>query len=208
MWKCRECGCRNSDYSETCAGCGKERDNEELTGKKKWPRILLLILACAALLALLVWLLTSYVLPSLASVWTPDPVVPTPHVTAAPTPTPTPSPTPTPTPAPTPTPTPVPTPTPTPTKPGPADLDAVHADVVYPFESYMYLDERIETVTICGPVLCFKDPNYNIWADGNYFYVEPGTKVTILAESKGSACVILKESQTAGWINIDYLAEH
>lgn len=93
-------------------------------------------------------------------------------------------------------------------KPSRADLDLIHADVKYPNYEFMYLDHYISTYVTHNAVYCFKDPDNDIWRKGNYFTVTYGTKVTILAESQGYACVILDDTLQAGWINCDYLKNH
>ncbi len=90
--------------------------------------------------------------------------------------------------------------------PGPADLDSINADIKYPNYSFMYLDHYVTATVTHKAVYCFKDPDRDIWRNGNYFTVYRGTEVTILAESQGYACVILNDSNRAGWINMDYLS--
>lgn len=93
-------------------------------------------------------------------------------------------------------------------KPSSADFDRIHADIKYPNYSWMYLDSYVTATVTHEAVYCFKDPDNNsdIWRDGNYFTVYYGTEVTILAQSKGYACVILNGSNRAGWINMKYLS--
>ena len=91
-------------------------------------------------------------------------------------------------------------------KPGPADLDKINSDIKYPNYSWMYLDEyQSAVVSHNKAVYCFKDPDTDIWRKGNYFTVNSGTAVTILAKSEGYACVILTGTRKSGWINLDYL---
>ncbi len=96
-------------------------------------------------------------------------------------------------------------------RPSAADLEAIHADVVYPHSDSMYLPEYkyAEVVPSAGKtaVYAFKDPDTNNdpMRSGNYFTVDRDTKVIILAESSGYACVIIDDSQKAGWINSKYL---
>lgn len=92
--------------------------------------------------------------------------------------------------------------------PSRADLEAIRANVKYPNYEFMYLDHYISTYVTHKAVYCFKDPDNDIWRKGNYFTVYYGTKVTILAESQGYACVILNDTLQAGWINCDYLNTH
>ena len=95
---------------------------------------------------------------------------------------------------------------PEPAKPGPADLDVIRSDIKYPNYSWMYLDDyQSAVVSHKNAVYCFKDPDTDIWRKGNYFTVNNGTAVTILAKSEGYACVILNGSHKSGWINLDYL---
>ena len=90
--------------------------------------------------------------------------------------------------------------------PSPADLDAIHADVKYPNYDRFYLDHYITATITHKEVYFFKDPDSNVWRDGNYFTVRYGTEVTILAESQGYACVIINGTNRAGWVNCDYLS--
>lgn len=92
--------------------------------------------------------------------------------------------------------------------PSRADLDMIRANIKYPNYEFMYLDHYISTYVTHKAVYCFKDPDNDIWRKGNYFTVYYGTKVTILAESQGYACVILNDTLQAGWINCDYLNNH
>ena len=109
-------------------------------------------------------------------------------------------------------PTPTPTPTPPPT-PSAADLDAIHANIVYPHRVDMYLPYYKTAKVTPSPgktaVYAFKDPDSknDPMRSGNYFTVSRDTEVTVLAESSGYSCVIINESpKTAGWINSNYLA--
>ena len=88
------------------------------------------------------------------------------------------------------------------------DLDRIGADVKYPNYDWMYLDSYISATVSRNAAYCFKDPDTDIWRDGNYFTVYRGTNVTILAKSEGYACVILDGTNLAGWINEDYLTEN
>ena len=91
--------------------------------------------------------------------------------------------------------------------PGPWDLDAIGANIKYPNYDWMYLsDYQYAVVSHDRAVYCFKDPDSDIWRKGNYFTVNRGTAITILAESQGYACVILTGTRKAGWINMDYLS--
>ena len=92
--------------------------------------------------------------------------------------------------------------------PGPEDLDRIHANIKYPNYSFMYLDDYIVTTVTRRAAYVFRDPDRDIWRSGNYYTVTRGTSVTILAESEGYACVIVNDTQDAGWINCDYLAAH
>ena len=87
------------------------------------------------------------------------------------------------------------------------DLDAIHSDIKYPNCDWMYLDEYISAEVARKSVYCFKDPDNDIWREGNVFIVPGGTEVTILAKSEGYACVILNGTSYAGWINEAYLSE-
>lgn len=91
-------------------------------------------------------------------------------------------------------------------KPSAADLDAIHSDIKYPAYSWFYLDSYVYAYVTHEAVYCFKDPDSDIWRNGNYFTVYRGTQVTILAESQGYACVILTGTRSAGWINLNYLS--
>lgn len=92
--------------------------------------------------------------------------------------------------------------------PSSADLDAINSDIKYPNYDWMYLDEYVNAVVIRKSVYCFKDPDTDIWREGNVYTVKEGTAVIILAKSEGYACVILTGTQNAGWINEDYLREN
>lgn len=91
--------------------------------------------------------------------------------------------------------------------PSAADLDAIRSDIKYPNYQWMYLDEYISAEVTAKSAYCFKDPDNDIWRDGNVFIVYRGTEVTILAKSEGYACVILTGTNDAGWINEVYLSE-
>lgn len=91
--------------------------------------------------------------------------------------------------------------------PSAADLDEIRSDIKYPNYDWMYLDEYISAEVSPRSVYCFKDPDNDIWRDGNVFIVYGGTEVTILAKSEGYACVILTGTNYAGWINDAYLSE-
>lgn len=93
-------------------------------------------------------------------------------------------------------------------KPSAADLDNIHANIKYPNSDFMYLDEYISATVTHRAVYCFRDPDHDIWRNGNYYTVTRGTQVTILAESMGYACVIIDGLHDAGWINVDYLSNH
>ncbi len=90
--------------------------------------------------------------------------------------------------------------------PGPADLDRIHANINYPNSSSMYLDRYVTATVTHRAVYCFRDPDRDIWRQGNYYTVYYGTEVTILAVSDGYACVIINSTNDAGWINMDYLS--
>ena len=92
--------------------------------------------------------------------------------------------------------------------PSPADLDRIRANIKYPNYSFMYLDDYIVTTVTRKAAYVFRDPDRDIWRSGNYYTVYRGTSVTILAESEGYACVIINDTQDAGWINCDYLATY
>lgn len=66
-------------------------------------------------------------------------------------------------------------------RPGPADLDIIYADINYPNYSWMYLDEyKNAVVSHNKAVYCFKDPDNDVWREGNYFTVNRGTVVFLL----------------------------
>ncbi len=92
-------------------------------------------------------------------------------------------------------------------RPSAADLDAIRSDIKYPNYDWMYLDEYVSAEVTPRSVYCFKDPDSDIWRDGNVFIVYGGTEVTILAKSEGYSCVILTGTNYAGWINDSYLSE-
>lgn len=98
-------------------------------------------------------------------------------------------------------------------RPSSADLDAINADIVYPHSVDMYLEsyKRAIVKPSAGKtaVYAFKDPDKvnNTMRDGNYYTVSENTEVTIIAESAGYSCVIINDSQKAGWINSNYLVE-
>ena len=91
--------------------------------------------------------------------------------------------------------------------PSSSDLDAIHADIVYPSSDSMYLENYKIAVINRNAVYAFKDPmtKHDPMRKGNYYTVTRGTEVTVLAESSGYSCVIINETQTAGWINSNYL---
>ena len=91
--------------------------------------------------------------------------------------------------------------------PSAADLDEIRSDIKYPNYDWMYLNEYISAEVTPRSVYCFKDPDNDIWRDGNVFIVYGGTEVTILAKSEGYACVILTGTNYSGWINDAYLSE-
>ena len=91
--------------------------------------------------------------------------------------------------------------------PSATDLDAIRSDIKYPNYQWMYLDEYISAEVTAKSAYCFKDPDNDIWRDGNVFIVYRGTEVTIHAKSEGYACVILTGTNDAGWINEAYLSE-
>ena len=88
--------------------------------------------------------------------------------------------------------------------PSPADLDAIRSDAKYPNYSWMYLD-HYEYATMNRDAYCFKDPDTDIWRQGNFFTVRKGTQVIILAKSDGYGCVILDGTNLSGWINLNYM---
>ncbi|MCR5090440.1 MAG: hypothetical protein K6C08_13130 [Oscillospiraceae bacterium] len=91
-------------------------------------------------------------------------------------------------------------------KPGPYDLDAIHSDIRYPNNDWMYLDNYIYATVIRDACWCFKDPDSDVWREGNYFKVYRGTEVKIIAEGSGYACVILTGTNLSGWINTAHLS--
>ncbi len=91
-------------------------------------------------------------------------------------------------------------------KPGPADLDAIHSDIRYPNYDWMYLNDYIYATVIRDACWCFKDPDSDVWREGNYFKVYRGTEVKIIAEGSGYACVILSGTNLSGWINTAHLS--
>ena len=91
--------------------------------------------------------------------------------------------------------------------PSAADLDRIHARIKYPNYEFMYLDQYVTATVYRKAVYCFRDPDKDVWRDGNYYTVYRGTEVTILAESLGYACVIINDTGDAGWINLDYLTK-
>ena len=106
----------------------------------------------------------------------------------------------------------IPTPTLAPT-PSAADLDTINADIIYPHNAEMYLPFYKSAKVCPSPgktaVYAFKDPDNknDPMRSGNYYTVSRDTEVTVLAESLGYSCVIINDSQKAGWINSKYLVE-
>ena len=91
--------------------------------------------------------------------------------------------------------------------PSSADLDRINACIKYPNYDFMYLDHYVTATVTHKAVYCFRDPDRDVWRDGNFYKVYKGTEVTILAESQGYACVIINGIGDAGWINLDYLSK-
>ena len=98
-------------------------------------------------------------------------------------------------------------------RPSSADLDAINADIVYPHNAEMYLPFYKSAKVCPSPgktaVYAFKDPDNknDPMRSSNYYTVSRDTEVTVLAESLGYSCVIINDSQKAGWINSKYLVE-
>lgn len=97
-------------------------------------------------------------------------------------------------------------------RPGPADLDAINTDVVYPARREYYLSEYVTKYVQASKnrsaVYAFIDPNKdNVMAEDNYYKVYNGTEVTVIAQSKGYACVIIPSMSRAGWINASFLVD-
>ena len=102
--------------------------------------------------------------------------------------------------------------TPAQRRPGPADLDAINTDVVYPAKPEYYLSEYVTKYVQASKnrsaVYAFIDPNKdNVMAEDNYYKVYNGTEVTVIAQSKGYACVIIPSMSRAGWINASFLVD-
>ena len=83
--------------------------------------------------------------------------------------------------------------------PSSADLDAIHADIEYPKSDSMYLPEYRTAITNRNDVYVFKKCE-STWNDGEYFTIAKNTEVTILAVSALYCCVIINETNQAGWV--------